>query len=491
MNFADSLLKCVIDFFVCNGGGPIIFSTIEFWVLFIVLLCGFSIAKRHLMSKVMYLLAFSMFFYYKANGVLVLMMVVMATIDFYLSKFLRRSIDRRSRLLAVSFSVIMNVGVLLYFKYYCFLIESINDIWSVSFHLPDIILPVGISFYVFQSIAYIVDVYKRKVEPAKKWISYMFFVSFFPIIVAGPIMRASKFLPQIESQRSASTKQIWGGLWLLLLGVVKKAVFADYIMQFNNWVFTSPADYTGIETLLAVIGYSAQIYCDFSGYSDMAIGVGAILGYDLGVNFDRPYRSSSITDFWRRWHISLSSWIRDYLYIPMGGSRHGKIRTYLNLFVSMTIAGIWHGASWTFLLWGAMHGLGLIVNKIYTSYIHLFKSSFFSKLIGGILTFGFVTILWPLFACGTIENAWLVYSNMFHSMDFSLLWPFLVARPEWSVLVLLVFVSQMVPMRTVNELRDWFVDCPLVFKFFILIFVIQLVTQFSVGNVAPFIYLNF
>lgn len=484
-------LEYLGNLFLEGGGMPVIFSTIEFWILLIIILSGLIFVNKHNTARIVYILVFNMFFYYKANGLLILMMLSTSFIDFRLSRFISASSSIAWRRAMLAFSIIMNIGLLVYFKYSGFLLTSVNELFRTNFPVPDIILPVGISFYTFQAVAYMVDVYKGRTHCARRWLDYMFFLTFFPILLAGPIMRAGHFLSQIEKSPQVSKAMIWGGLWLLILGIVKKAMIADYIMQFNSWVFDSPADYTGMEALLATVGYSAQIYCDFSGYSDMAIGVGAIMGYDLGVNFDRPYRSVNITEFWRRWHISLSSWLRDYLYIPLGGNRKGKARMYFNLFLTMLVAGVWHGASWLFALWGAMHGIGLVIHKYLKPYLLRIDDSFFVKLLSGIATFSFVTLLWPLFACMEILDVMVLYHNMFTSVDLSYLQPFAEARMQWVVLVILVFVSQMLPDTFINSLRSWFVSAPLIFKFIIFVIAVQMVVQFSAGNVAPFIYLQF
>lgn len=486
-----SLSEYLKTLFLEGGGKPVIFSTIEFWLLFIVIIAGLSFFRRNNTMRLVYIFVFSLFFYYKANGILIFMMLATSMTDWLLSRQIARIDSGIRRKILFGISLFMNLILLVYFKYSVFVLSSLNGLFDAAIPLPDIILPIGISFYTFQSIAYMTDVYRRTTAPASRWLDYMFFITFFPLLLAGPIMRAGKFLPQIERNPSVTGNMIWSGFWLLLLGVLKKSVVADYIMQFNSWVFDSPADYSGLEILFATIGYSAQIYCDFSGYSDMAIGVGAIMGYDLGVNFDRPYRSVNITDFWRRWHISLSSWLRDYLYIPMGGNRKGKPRMYVNLFVTMLIAGIWHGASWLFVVWGALHGIGLVVNKFLSPYMQKTRDGFVSRLAGGIITFSFVTLLWPLFACKGIPEVCSVYNGIFTSVDLSYLWPFVEARPLWTSIVLMVFVSQMIPSSAIWKLRDIFVSMPLFFKLVAFVAVVQLVVQFSEGNVAPFIYLQF
>lgn len=491
MEAGYDLMTYLGDLFLKGGGMPVIFSTIEFWILLIIILTGLIFVNRHNTARIVYILVFNLFFYYKANGLLIFMMLATSFIDFRLSRVIPVIRSGTWRRLMLVFSILMNIGLLVYFKYSGFLLTSVNELFRTNFPIPDIILPVGISFYTFQSVAYMVDVYKGRTNCARRWLDYMFFLTFFPILLAGPILRAGQFLPQLEKRPTVSKAMIWGGLWLLILGIVKKAMIADYIMQFNSWVFESPADYTGLEALLAAVGYSAQIYCDFSGYSDMAIGVGAIMGYDLGVNFNRPYRSVNITEFWRRWHISLSSWLRDYLYIPLGGNRKGKVRMYLNLFITMLVAGIWHGASWLFVLWGAIHGLGLVLHKYFSRYLSSLGNSFAVRLVCGIVTFSFVTLLWPLFAGSNLTDVSILYGSIFTSLDFSYLIPFVQARPQWVILVVMVFVSQMLPDSFVSALRSWFVSAPFIFKFIIFVVAVQLVVQFSAGNIAPFIYLQF
>lgn len=213
------------------------------------------------------------------------------------------------------------LSILAYFKYANFFLWNWNQMVQGNFQPLDIVLPVGISFYTFQSISYVVDVYKQRIPPTKSWLDYIFFLSFFPALVAGPIVRADYFLPQIRKNRHPDGVDIYGGLWLIIIGIVKKAVIADYIAQFNDLIFNNPGAYDGLQTLMGVLGYTMQIYCDFSGYSDMAIGLALIMGFRLGINFNSPYQSRNLTDFWRRWHISLSSWLRDYVYIPLGGNR--------------------------------------------------------------------------------------------------------------------------------------------------------------------------
>ena len=278
----------------------------------------------------------------------------------------------------------MNLGLLSYFKYSYFLTGFFNSLFGTTYQPVDylahwtnyltgsnleiahIILPVGISFYTFQSISYSVDIYRGLIKPVNRFLDFAFFVSFFPQLVAGPIVRATEFVPQIYKPYNLTRPEFNRAIFLILGGLIKKILISDYISSnFVDRVFASPGSYTGFENLMSVYGYTIQIYCDFSGYTDIAIGVALLLGFRLSINFDAPYISQNITEFWRRWHISLSTWLRDYLYISLGGNRKGKVRQYVNLFITMLLGGLWHGAHIKFLIWGALHGVALAIHKLY------------------------------------------------------------------------------------------------------------------------------
>ena len=249
------------------------------------------------------------------------MLIATSAVDWMLSWAIFKAKSRPRKLLLMWLSVCISLSILGYFKYANFFLWNWNAMVEGNFQPLDIILPVGISFYTFQSISYVVDVYKRRITPTRSWLDYLFFLSFFPALVAGPIVRADYFLPQLRKNLRANSEMIWTGLWLIIVGIIKKALIADYIAQYNDLIFNDPEMYTGVQTLMGVLGYTMQIYCDFSGYSDMAIGLALMMGFRLGINFDSPYQSRNLTEFWRRWHISLSSWLRDYVYIPLGGNR--------------------------------------------------------------------------------------------------------------------------------------------------------------------------
>jgi D-alanyl-lipoteichoic acid acyltransferase DltB (MBOAT superfamily) len=297
------------------------------------------------------------------------LLAVSTVVDFFVGRALAAEQERRRRRWIVTISVVVNLAILGFFKYAGFFSTSFSDLmgalgWSVPPIVLDVVLPVGISFYTFQTMSYSIDVYRRRIEPTRRFLDFALYVAFFPQLVAGPIERPMRFLPQILQPRDITWEKIGTGAWLVLWGLFKKAVLADNLAALVDGVYAPDADPTSGEIMLATWGFAFQIYCDFSGYTDIARGVARIMGFDLMVNFNLPFWATSIDDYWRRWHISLSTWLRDYLYIPLGGNRAGKWLTYRNLFLTMLLGGLWHGAAWTYVLWGAFHGVGLCLHRL-------------------------------------------------------------------------------------------------------------------------------
>ena len=360
-----------------------------------------------------------------------------------------------------------------------------------NFQPLDLILPVGVSFYTFRTISYVVDVYKGKIQPVDDYVDYLFFLSFFPCLVAGPIVRARDFMPQLQQNKPATREMIYGGLFLVMLGIMKKAIFADYIAQYNNIAFGNPSGYTGFELLMAVLGFTMQIYCDFSGYSDMAIGLGSIMGFDLGINFDYPYRSLNVTEFWRRWHITLSTWLRDYVYIPLGGNRKGRARQYFNLMVTMLLGGLWHGAAWTFVVWGAGHGLALCIHKICKPWLDTIASTRLTRSISWLMTFTLVAFLWIFFRADSFHAAGQVISGIVTDFEWAYLPVFLARRSTWCLMLAIIYALHFVPRRVWDKLRERFIAAPWWLKLVIFIALIQLVLQFASATVQPFLYSQF
>jgi alginate O-acetyltransferase complex protein AlgI len=338
------------------------------------------------------------------------LLLVVSVIDYWCALRIFHTEEPRARKRYLLISIVSNLGILGYFKYTNFFLETVHTLvpgWH-GLHL-DILLPAGISFYVFKSMSYTIDVHRREIEPCLKVIDYVTFISFFPDLIAGPIVRASVFLPQMSRPIGPSWRRLVEGGSLFLSGLTKKLVIADTLARVADPVFDAPERYATVSLWVGVLAYSIQIYCDFAGYSDMAIGTAKMIGYDLPENFRMPYISRNPSEFWRRWHITLSEWLRDYLYIPLGGNRHGQRRTYLNLAITMLLGGLWHGASWTFVLWGALHGAALCVHRKWRE----LRLPLPSPTVSRLAMFLFVTLCWVPFRAPDIHAAAVILKGLF------------------------------------------------------------------------------
>lgn len=336
------------------------------------------------------------------------------------------------------FSLVSNLGLLAYFKYADFFVQSVSGLLGVRAERLDVLLPVGISFFTFKTLSYTIDVYRREIPAERGLWRYAMFVTYFPELVAGPIVRASVFLPQMGRSLRPSWKRAAVGAQLVLLGLTKKLVVADRLAVLVDAVFAAPHAYDGFTVACAVVAYSLQIYCDFSGYSDMAIGISRIIGFDLPENFNLPYLSTSIAEFWRRWHITLSTWLRDYLYIPLGGNRRGPLRTQVNLILTMLLGGLWHGAAWTFVFWGLLHGVGLAVHRAWAARVPA-GSGRARTVAAWAATYAFVCMGWVFFRAPDFGSAFVILGKLvgvggegirFFYLPFFLLLP-LVVVAHW------------------------------------------------------------
>ncbi len=481
----------LLSLFAFNRDEPMLFTSGLFWVLFMVFLPLYAMVKSQRKKMMVFVIAFSLYFFYKSSGLFFLLLVATSIFDWWVSQFIDSSKNRTERRIALTVSLVFSLSILLFFKYSNFVMFNLEALIGGNFQPLDLILPVGISFYTFRTISYVVDVYKKKIEPVDDFIEYLFFLSFFPCLVAGPIVRAREFIPQARENKPATRDMIYGGLWLVMLGILKKAVFADYIAQYNNIAFGNPAGYTGFELLMAVLGFTMQIYCDFSGYSDMAIGLGSIMGFDLGINFRFPYRSLNVTEFWHRWHITLSTWLRDYVYIPLGGNRKGKVRQYFNLMVTMLLGGLWHGAAWTFVVWGAGHGIALCVHKLCKPWLDKIASTPFTRSMSWLMTFTLVTFLWIFFRANTFQAAGQVINGIFTDFEWAYLPVFIERRVTWCIMLAIIFGLHFVPARVWDKMREWFTGTQWWVKLLVFIVLIQLVLQFASATVQPFLYSQF
>ncbi len=477
--------------FVYNPKEPMIFSSGFFLFLFLGFIAVYSIVYKHNRLKNIYLTLFSIFFYYKSSGLYFILLLITAVVDYNLARQIARTEIKQRRTLFLVISLVVNIGMLIYFKYTNFFLGIVYDIVNKPFDPLNIFLPVGISFFTFQSLSYTIDIYRRNIEPVKDISEFAFFVTFFPQMVAGPIVRASVFLPQVRKTPFVSKADFGKAIFLICIGLFKKAVISDYISSnFVDRIFDNPGLYTGLENLFGVYGYALQIYCDFSGYTDMAIGIALLLGYKLPVNFDSPYQSASITEFWRRWHISLSSWLRDYLYISLGGNRKGKIRTYINLMITMLIGGLWHGAALRFVIWGALHGIGLAFEKFFNTIVIIPKNKF-TRLLGIIITFHFVCFTWVFFRADTMEvvNTMLVQiTTSFHA---EIVPDFIKGYPYVLMLMTLGFVLHFMPSKIEERTKQVVIDSPFVIKIAYLLIIVFIVIQIKSSEIQPFIYFQF
>ncbi|MDP2686905.1 MAG: MBOAT family O-acyltransferase [Aequorivita sp.] len=399
-----------------------LFNSIDFAVFFPIFFVIYWIVAKKLTLRNVFLLAASYLFYGWWDWRFLFLIIFSSFVDFSIGQKIYNSTNKSTRKKYLLLSLLINLGLLAYFKYTNFFIDSFVNSFRLfgtemdSFTLH-IILPVGISFYTFQTLSYTIDIYRERLKPTKDWLSFFTFVAFFPQLVAGPIERASHLLPQFFKTYNFEYKAFKSGLLLIAFGLFKKMVIADRLAIVVNEVYNNPTGHSGQDLIIATIFFAFQIYCDFSGYSDIAIGIARTLGFDLMKNFNTPYFSTSITEFWRRWHISLSTWFRDYVYIPLGGSRNGEYRTYFNLFLVFVISGLWHGAAITFIIWGAIHGIIIVIEKalsktpLKVTSKHLIPSLFFA-----LFTFAIVCFAWIFFRANSFSDSVYIVK---HLVDFA------------------------------------------------------------------------
>ncbi|RYJ36594.1 Membrane bound O-acyl transferase, MBOAT family protein [Flavobacterium anhuiense] len=547
-NFGAITIEQVKSWFVYNEDEKLLFNTGLFLGLFLVFYFVYGFLRKTFYLRLTYVILFSLFFYYKSSGIYFLLLLLSSVVDYGLSQIIYRESRDSVKKFYLVISVILNLALLGYFKYMNFLIVTYNDMFHGNFALHNVFLPVGISFYTFQSMSYIIEIYREEIKPTKNYIEYLFFVSFFPQLVAGPIVRAKDFLPQIYQKLNLTKQDVNNALFLIIGGLIKKTVISNYIsVNFVDRVFDTPMSYTSFENLMASYGYAIQIYCDFSGYSDMAIGIALLLGFKLPVNFRTPYKSTSITDFWRRWHISLSTWLKDFLYISIGGNRNGSFAGYLfpslfffglllwgmscynesviplviagisilifalsfllsskikqtlvtnfNLFTTMLLGGLWHGAGAQFIVWGALHGLALAVHKIFMEFFPSKKDkspNFLWRFFSIVITFHFVVFCWIFFRARDFETALQVINNIGQLTFEPELWKTIIlGYKNVFGLMLFGYVWHFLPENFTNGMKSVFDKTPLLVKAIILGFVYWIVYATAVAGSQPFIYFQF
>ena len=546
--FATFDWNAFLQQFLYDSKNPLLFNNgffVYFFTLFILLF--FALRNHHKARRYVFCI-FSLYFFYKASGWFVGLVLVSAVVDFFLSNAIYREKSQSRKKFLLVLSILFNLGMLFYFKYTDFFIEISNSLFDTNFNPLNLILPIGISFYTFENLSYTVDVYRGEFKPANKFSDYLLFLAFFPKLMMGPIVRAHDFVPQINEPYVISERDFAKGFFLIISGLIKKLVISDYItLNMVDYMFDNPALQTGVENLMAVYGYAMVIYCDFSGYSEIAIGIALWLGFKIPPNFMSPYQSLNITEFWRRWHISLSTWLKDYLYIPLGGNRNFSVASFIfvggflvgsfimgvelfhlsnlwaavvsavlllifiipavitrktsgiaanfNLLTTMLLGGFWHGASWNFIIWGAIHGVGLGIHKIWMlltdKSFAAFNQSRIYKIISGILTFHFVCFAWIFFKAEDLEIAKTMIYQIFNNFDISVFGPFYDNYKGVVWMILAAMVLHLVPDNLADKVIARTKTIPMVVYILVFFLFLILYGYFKSAEQVMPIYLQF
>ena len=535
-----------------------IFTQFFFWGFFAVVLFFYSLIYKKRGLRNAYLFIVSLFFYYKTSGLFVSILLFSTISDFIIGQLIYGSKKKLFRQLFVATSVFINLFVLAYFKYAYFFTESFNEFFSTNhevfnhfaqwtnvnigthFEVNKILLPVGISFYTFQTISYSIDVYRKHIKPVRNILDFGFYVSFFPQLVAGPIVRAADFIPQIYKPYKLTQHQFGLALFWILKGLAKKIIIGDYIaVNFIDRVFDNPGLFTGFENLMALYGYSLQVYADFSGYTDIAIGIALLMGFTIPTNFNSPYKARNVGEFWKRWHISLSSWLKDYLYIPLGGNRGGSIGTWIalsfiiafivllsgeilvlyailtlvgltallavwikafrrwlttniNLLITMLLGGLWHGASWQFVIWGGLNGLGIIVYKLWRKISPYEKfNTVLSTVLKIFITFNFITFTRIWFRAENMESTREIIHQISTDFSFNLIPQILSSYSNVFIVMLIGFVIHWLPTSVKDWYRETFIGFSNPVKIGISALVIFGIYQAMSSELQVFIYFQF
>ena len=546
--FATFDWNAFLQQFLYDSKNPLLFNNgffVYFFTLFILLF--FALRNHHKARRYVFCI-FSLYFFYKASGWFVGLVLISAVVDFFLSNAIYREKSQSRKKFLLVLSILFNLGMLFYFKYTDFFIEISNSLFDTNFNPLNLILPIGISFYTFENLSYTVDVYRGEFKPADKFSDYLLFLAFFPKLMMGPIVRAHDFVPQINEPYVISERDFAKGFFLIISGLIKKLVISDYItLNMVDYMFDNPALHTGVENLMAVYGYAMVIYCDFSGYSEIAIGIALWLGFKIPPNFMSPYQSLNITEFWRRWHISLSTWLKDYLYIPLGGNRNFSVASFIfvggflvgsfimgvelfhlsnlwaavvsavlllifiipavitrktsgiaanfNLLTTMLLGGFWHGASWNFIIWGAIHGVGLGIHKIWMlltdKSFAAFNQSRIYKIISGILTFHFVCFAWIFFKAEDLEIAKEMIYQIFNNFDISVFGPFYDNYKGVVWMILVAMVLHLIPDNLADKVIARTKTIPMVVYILVFFLFLILYGYFKSAEQVMPIYLQF
>lgn len=553
--FSAENLKSIFTF---NTESPLIFTQFFFWAFFAVVLLFYSIIHKKIALRNAYLFLVSLFFYYKTSGLFVTILLFSTFSDYFLGLLIHRSPAKSLKQLLVAISVIINLFLLCYFKYAYFFTESYNELFNTDYQVFNhfaqfansitgghyevnrILLPVGISFFTFQTISYAVDVYRGDVKPVKNILDFGFYVSFFPQLVAGPIVRAADFIPQLYKKYTLTKYDFGLATFWILKGLSKKIILGDYIaVNFIDRVFDAPTMYTGFENLMALYGYSLQVYADFSGYTDIAIGIALLMGFTLPTNFNSPYKAKNVAEFWKRWHMSLSGWLKDYLYIPLGGNRGGSIATWvsaiailafiimlsgkmivlyaciwglillvflalwikrfrewlttnINLLITMLLGGLWHGASWQFVIWGGLNGLGLMVYKLWKKISPYEKfNNFLTLSLKVFVTLNFITFTRIWFRAESMEATWQILDQIGTNFSANLIPEILYSYSNVFIVMLVGYLIHWLPTKTKTWYQEKFIGLPIYLKIVTIVVTVFGVYQAVSSDMQAFIYFQF
>jgi D-alanyl-lipoteichoic acid acyltransferase DltB (MBOAT superfamily) len=551
------MVNSLIQLLQAETSRPWTFLELGFWVFFALVLIGFASLERKLALRNAYLMLVSWFFYYHTSQWYVVLLIFATSVDFGVAHALHRSDKPWLRRLLLALSVLSNLGVLFFFKYAYFAADVWNDLtglvwnptpfwagWSnaslgTDFVEDMILLPVGISFYTFQCLSYTIDVYRRNLKPVARFTDFAFYVSFFPQLVAGPIVRASDFVPQLYQPYQVTRAQFGLGLFWIVNGFLKKVILADFLaVHLVDRIFSQPTLYTGWENALGLLAYTMQVYADFSGYTDIAIGIALWMGFTLAQNFNSPYKASSVGEFWKRWHMSLSSWLKDYLYIPLGGNRSGSVASYLlifaglfgfaltatsslvsyllagvvlfflllyqfipafrrgfntnvNLMLTMLLGGLWHGASWNFMVWGGLNGLGLLAHKQWSRIRPYRVEGWMLRGLGVLITLLFITFTRIWFRAPDWSTAMSIVNQL--STGWNVI-PSLAMLAAWwrpALILAMGFAIHWIPERHKAWYRDRFANLNPFLLAVLSLGAILLAYQFMAAESQPFIYFQF
>lgn len=538
---------------------PLIFTQLNFWIFFLLAYAGYCLVYKKFSLRSLYLMLISLFFYYKTSGLFVFILIFSTINEYFVGKWIYASRGKTKRKFLLAYSLIINLGILAWFKYAYFFTDSYNAIFNTNYELLNvfgqwangffstgyfevdkILLPAGISFYTFQSVSYSLDIYRKELEPINSIIDFGFFISFFPQLVAGPIVRASEFIPQIQKPFSLSKTAFGFAVFMILKGLIKKVMIGDYIaVNFIDRVMQDPLLFSGVENMYAMFAYSLQVYCDFSGYTDMAIGIALLMGFHLPQNFNSPYKAKNVSDFWKRWHITLSRFLKDYLYIPLGGNKKGSNASFIclsliiiffalllhayyliiiyasfvfisyflskffpsighflnrdiNIFITMAIGGFWHGASINFIIWGMLNGVAVIIYK-YWKKISPYENNnkWFVTMWRIFLTFSFITFTRIFFRSQDFETAQKVLYQLFHNFHPELFFQVIQAYSFVFFAIASGLIIHWLPIRTKEWIQNMFIKQPLAVQILITVCSVFMVYQSVSGKFVPFIYFQF